>query len=136
VTTPKAKGAAKERAVANYLWEKGCAVLRGCSSGGGVRKRFVPDIVALCWGKVLVLELKYRAKRAPIRIDREKLEGMLEFARRSGGKAYILVKFGREPWRAVEVSDPADGFTVNGDVYDAAIDLDKLLLSLSSRPFF
>ncbi len=42
----KRKGSAHERALANKLWDMGLAVLRGgCSSGGGVRKRFVPDIV-------------------------------------------------------------------------------------------
>ncbi|MBP1448513.1 MAG: Holliday junction resolvase [Thermoproteus sp.] len=131
--SPKTKGAAKERALANYLWERGCAVLRGCSSGGGVRRRFVPDIVALCGGRVLVLELKYRASRVPMRIDGEKLRGLLEFARRSGGRAYVLVKYGRGPWKVVPVDEGAEGVSINGDVYDKALDFEALLLSLFNR---
>ena len=132
MTSPKAKGASKERSIANLLWERGCAVLRGCSSGGGVRKRFVPDVVAICAGKVLVMELKYRAKRTSVKIEREKVEGLLEFAARSGGKAYVLVKFGREPWKIFEVSDRGE-LSINGEMYDKAPELEHLLLSIFNK---
>lgn len=132
VTSPKAKGASKERSVANTLWERGCAVLRGCSSGGGVRKRFVPDVVAICAGKVLVMELKYRAKRTKVRVEREKIEGLLEFAARSGGKAYVLVKFGRGPWKVFEVVEPSD-VDISVEAYDDAPALEHLLLSIFNK---
>ncbi|MGC9118172.1 MAG: Holliday junction resolvase Hjc [Thermoproteus sp.] len=132
MTSPKAKGASKERSIANLLWERGCAVLRGCSSGGGVRKRFVPDVVAICGGRVLVMELKYRAKRSAIRIEAEKVEGLLDFASRAGGKAYVLAKFGRGPWKVFEVKEPG-GFSINGDMYDAAPELDHLLASIFNK---
>ncbi|CCC80857.1 Holliday junction resolvase Hjc [Thermoproteus tenax] len=132
MVAPKTKGASKERSVANLLWEKGCAVLRGCSSGGGVRKRFVPDIVAICNGKVLVMELKYRAKRTTVRIEAEKVQGLLEFAARSGGRAFVLVKFGRDQWRVFEVAEGAD-VSINGEAYDRAPTLDHLLASIFNR---
>jgi Holliday junction resolvase - archaeal type len=132
VTSPKAKGASKERSVANLLWDRGCAVLRGCSSGGGVRKRFVPDVVAVCRGQVLVLELKYRARRAAIRVEEEKVEGLLEFASRAGGRAYVLAKFGRGPWKVFEVGGPG-AISINGDMYDRAPELDHLLASIFNK---
>ncbi len=132
MTSPKAKGASKERSVANMLWERGCAVLRGCSSGGGVKKRFVPDVVAICAGKVLVMELKYRAKRSTVKVEREKAEGLLEFAARSGGKAYVLVKFGRGPWKVFEVVQPSD-VIISAEAYDGALELEHLLLSLFNK---
>ncbi|MEL9990353.1 MAG: Holliday junction resolvase [Thermoproteus sp.] len=132
MTSPKVKGATKERNLANLLWEKGCAVLRGCSSGGGARKRFVPDLVAICAGRVLVMELKYRAKRATIRVEREKIEGLLDFAVRSGGRAYVLAKFGRGPWKVFEVVEPSD-FSINGELYDRAPELDHLLASIFNK---
>ncbi|MFP3161245.1 MAG: Holliday junction resolvase, partial [Vulcanisaeta sp.] len=82
MSIPKRKGSAHERNLANKLWDMGLAVLRGCSSGGGVRKRFVPDIVAMGPGFVLVLEVKYRSERNPIRIEEEKVSKLLEFAER------------------------------------------------------
>ncbi|MEZ0319603.1 MAG: Holliday junction resolvase Hjc [Pyrobaculum sp.] len=124
---PKRKGSAKERELANFFWEKGCAVLRGCSSGGGVRKRYVPDIVAICRGRVLVFEVKYRAKYAPIRLEGEKLEKLLMFARRAGGGAYLLVKFGRGPWKVVT---PAA--QVEKEDYEKAPELPLFLESILS----
>ncbi|WP_069807040.1 Holliday junction resolvase Hjc [Vulcanisaeta thermophila] len=105
---PKSKGSAHERALANRLWEAGLAVLRGCSSGGGVRRRFVPDIVAMGRGFILIIEAKYRAEPTPVRIEGEKVRKLLEFARRSGGDAYVAVKYGRDDWRFIPVSAEDD----------------------------
>ncbi|WP_243678979.1 Holliday junction resolvase [Vulcanisaeta distributa] len=101
-------GSAHERALANKLWSMGgLAVLRGgCSSGGGVRKRFVPDIVAIGPGFVLVIEAKYRSERSSIRIEGEKVEKLLEFAHRArGGDAYVAVKYKGDDWRFLPITD-------------------------------
>jgi Holliday junction resolvase len=123
----KRKGSAKERELANLLWQKGCAVLRGCSSGGGVRKRYVPDIVAICRGKVLVFEVKYRSKYVPIRIEVEKLKKLIMFAERAGGKAYLLVKYGREPWKVLDIME-----RVGREEYDKGVELKSFLESILS----
>ena len=123
----KRKGSAKERELANFFWERGCAVLRGCSSGGGVRKRYVPDIVAICRGRVLVFAVKYRSKHAPIRLEDEKLEKLLLFAQRAGGGAYLLVKFGRGPWKVV-----APAAHVGKEDYEKAVELRLFLESILS----
>ncbi|RFA94208.1 Holliday junction resolvase Hjc [Pyrobaculum aerophilum] len=124
----KRKGSAKERELANFFWERGCAVLRGCSSGGGVRKRYVPDVVAICKGKVLVFEVKYRSKYAPIKIEQEKLEKLAVFAKRAGGEAYLLVKYGRNPWKVLEIRDKIDR-----EEYEKAVELRAFLEALFSQ---
>jgi len=123
----KRKGSAKERELANFLWQKGCAVLRGCSSGGGVRKRYVPDIVAICRGNVFVFEVKYRSKYVPIKIEAEKLEKLIMFAERAGGKAYLLVKYGREPWKVVDVVE-----RVGREEYDKGVEFKAFIESIFS----
>ncbi|MGC8543031.1 MAG: Holliday junction resolvase Hjc [Vulcanisaeta sp.] len=105
MSLPKRKGSAHERALANKLWDMGLAVLRGCSSGGGVRKRFVPDIVAMGPGFILVLEVKYRSERGTIRIEEEKIAKLLEFAERAKGDAYVAIKFRGDDWRFIPVTN-------------------------------
>ncbi len=105
MSLPKRKGSAHERALANKLWDMGLAVLRGCSSGGGVRKRFVPDIVAMGPGFILVLEVKYRSERGTIRIEEEKIVKLLEFAERAKGDAYVAIKFRGDDWRFIPVTN-------------------------------
>jgi len=123
----KRKGSAKERELANFFWERGCAVLRGCSSGGGVKKRYVPDVVAICRGRVLVFEVKYRSRYAPIKIETDKLEKLIAFAERAGGRAYILVKYGREPWKVLDVAE-----RVGREEYEKAVELRAFMESLLS----
>ncbi len=99
----KVKGSRYERELANRLWRMGFAVLRGCASGSGVKKRFVPDIVAIGPGFVLILEVKYRSRPTQITIEEEKVERLLEFARRCNGIVYIAVKYSGDDWKFVEV---------------------------------
>jgi len=103
-SSTKAKGVRAERQLANKLWQLGFAVMRGGSSGGGVRKRFVPDLVAMRNGRIIVLEVKYRSEEVPIPIERERLEKLLDFAKRAGGIAYIAVKYGSKEWKFIPVT--------------------------------
>lgn len=135
MTNPKRKGSAHERELANKLWSMGLAVLRGCSSGGGVRKRYVPDLVVMGKGFVLVIEVKYRAEPANIRIEAEKVRKLLEFARRSNGNAYVAVKYAREPWRFLEISDDINGdFTIKPTDLSNAPTLEQLIAKYISKP--
>ncbi len=123
----KRKGSVKERDLANFFWKYGCAVLRGCSSGGGIRKRYVPDIVAICRGAVLVFEVKYRSKYSAIFIEGEKIEKLQNFAKRAGGRAHLLVKFGRGSWRVLDVTR-----RVGREDYEKGIELAVYLQSIFS----
>jgi len=124
VSKAKRKGSAYERKLANELWDMGCAVLRGCSSGGGVRRRYVPDIVAICGGKVFVFELKYRKEPTTVRLDDEKVAKLLEFSRRCKGRAFLAVKFGKMPWKVVEI---AEGVTVGRENYELLPELSAVI---------
>ena len=103
-TKIKVKGVKYERELANKFWKLGFAVLRGCSSGGGVKKRFVPDIVVIYRGNVVALEVKYRSKPSNIYIEKEKLVKLLEFSERCGGKAFIAIKFKGYDWKFLEIT--------------------------------
>jgi Holliday junction resolvase len=126
MSIPKRKGSTHERNLANKLWDMGLAVLRGCSSGGGVRKRFVPDIVAMGPGFVLVLEVKYRSERNPIRIEEEKVSKLLEFAERARGHAYIAVKFKGDDWRFIPVTSKSS-IVIKPDDLNNAYTLEQLI---------
>jgi len=96
---PKAKGTRAENELANILWEEGFAVVRGPSSGGGSKKRFQPDLVAVREGAVIAIEVKARSDEGPIYIEAEQVLGLAEFARRAGGKAFIAYRAKGGEWR-------------------------------------
>ncbi len=96
---PKAKGTRAENELANLLWERGFAVIRGPSSGGGSKRRFQPDIVAIRDGNVVAIEVKARSDQGPVYLDAEQVIGLAEFARRAGGRAFIAFRARGGEWR-------------------------------------
>ena len=132
MSLPKRKGSAHERALANKLWNMGLAVLRGCSSGGGVRKRFVPDIVAMGPGFVLIFEAKYRSERNTIRIEEEKIAKLLEFAQRAKGDAYVAIKFRGDDWRFLPVINK-ESLVVKPEDLGNAYTLEQLINKYMSK---
>ena len=115
-----------ENELANLLWEMGYAVVRGPSSGSGVRKRYQPDIVAVKKGVVIVIEVKKASRGKPVYIPARQVRGLREFAERSGGVAYIAVRLPGGDWRmhklsdlpvtpsgGAKVADPESGLRVN-----------------------
>ncbi|MEM0366769.1 MAG: Holliday junction resolvase Hjc [Acidilobaceae archaeon] len=99
IKKPKAKGSRAENELAIILWNLGYAVIRGPSSGGGVRRRFQPDIVAIKNGHILIFEVKTGREGEPIYVEASQVIGIQEFARRSNGKAYIAVRLAGGEWR-------------------------------------
>jgi len=96
----KRKGTRAEAELARLLWERGFAVVRGPSSGSGVRRRFQPDIVAMLNGEILVIEVKTaRSPNDTIYIESHKVIAMSEFAKRAGGTAFIAVRVRGGEWR-------------------------------------
>lgn len=99
---PKRRGSMYENELANTLWDMGFAVVRGPSSGGGVRKRFQPDLVAIRNGVVLVFEVKV-SRGGPVYIDSGKVGRLREFARRAGARVFVAVRVLGEGWRFHEL---------------------------------
>ncbi|HWQ18031.1 MAG TPA: Holliday junction resolvase Hjc [Sulfolobales archaeon] len=85
-------GVQQERDLALRLWEMGFAVIRAPASGAKAKRLLYPDLVAIRSGKIYAFEVKTRIKEEPIYIEKEQVEKLLEFIRRSGGKGYIAVK--------------------------------------------
>ncbi|MEB3778822.1 MAG: Holliday junction resolvase [Desulfurococcales archaeon] len=100
----KAKAARVENELANKLWEMGYAVIRGPSSGSGVRRRIHPDIVAIKKGVTLVIEVKIGHPGKPVYINKRQANRLTEFAERAGGKALIAVKIPGKGWRLHEIT--------------------------------
>ncbi|WP_338600604.1 Holliday junction resolvase Hjc [Sulfolobus tengchongensis] len=87
----KRKGTSVEREVVSKLREKGFAVLRAPASGSK-RKDSVPDIVALKNGVIILIEMKSRKDGNKIYVKREQAEGIIEFAKKSGGLLFLGIK--------------------------------------------
>jgi Holliday junction resolvase len=131
MSNAKKKGSQIERTLANKFWELGFAVVRGGSSGGGVRKRFVPDLVVMRNGKILVLEVKYRSKSSTIAISRERIEKLKDFAQRAGASAYIAIKYAYKDWRFVPLESLEKlSFTQSGYIYLDENKVEQLGLTL------
>lgn len=102
------KGVEAERELAQILWDRGWAVIRGPASGAGVRKRFQPDIVAARNGLILVFEVKTVDQGKPVYLSRRKVENLVEWSRRAGGKPLIAVKILRKGWRIYSIEELVD----------------------------
>ena len=123
-----------ERKLANLLWKYGFAVLRGCASGSGVRKRYVPDIVAIKNGKVLVIEVKYRKKTKTIRFSSEKLRNLFEFAKRANGIVILALKCPGFEWKFLELQYSENDLVIRVDeILKNGLTIERLLSKLFSK---
>ena len=89
----KKRAADYERVLVNRFWESGFAVMRAPSSSG-TSKMPRPDVLAGSSEKNLLLALEIKTSRQNVfYVQKEQIEGLIEFARRIGGKPYLAVKF-------------------------------------------
>ena len=88
-----------ENELANLLWERGYAVVRGPSSGSGARRRFQPDIIAIKNKVILIIEVKKGSPGKPIYIPPHQAWGLRELEKRSSGRAVIAVRIPWNGWR-------------------------------------
>jgi Holliday junction resolvase len=88
-----------ENELANILWERGFAVVRGPSSGSAARRRFQPDLIAAKDGTILIIEVKKAREGRPLYVPPHQVEGLRELERRSGGRAVVAVKIPWYGWR-------------------------------------
>jgi len=92
------RGFQAERELVKKLWDRGFAVIRAPASGSGARRIFYPDIVAIYHGKVFIIEVKYRSSGNPIYISRDKINKLLNFAKRANAQILIAIKIKSKGW--------------------------------------
>lgn len=100
MSTPYRRGKRAESELVKRLWRAGYAVMRAPASGAKVKRVFYPDVFAVKFDgsrhKVLIFEVKLRRDRMVIHIPAPKVWMLQNYARRSGGEAYIAVKVASE----------------------------------------
>ncbi len=101
----RSKGYTAERELVIKLWKMGFAVMRAPASGSKIKKAKYPDVIAIKSRNVLVFEVKSRSKIDNIYISEEQVRKLREFAERSGGQAFVVVKVSGERWRAVRLEE-------------------------------
>jgi len=121
-----------ERELARLLYREGFAVIRAPASGSRAKRVFYPDIVALYKKNILVFEVKARSELCDIYIEREKVERLRDFAERSGGEAYVVVKItSTGEWRAVPLDQlwetEAGNYRVSKFTLERSARLEELL---------
>ena len=102
----RVRGFQKERELVRKLWEEGFACMRAPASGAKVRRSVQPDMIAIRNNIIFVMEVKTRRKGKAIYIEKEKIDKLIEWARRAGSNALPLVALyvNREySWRFVPV---------------------------------
>ncbi|HDI74981.1 MAG: Holliday junction resolvase [Thermoprotei archaeon] len=134
----KDKGAKWERELAQILWDKGFACIRGPASGARVQKRFCPDLVALKNGCIFIFEIKYRKSREPIYIEKDKINKLLDFAERAGGYAFIAIRIRSEKkWRFVkaeELDETPESFKISPEKIERAYSIRDLCAIADKTP--
>ncbi len=129
------RGFNAERELARILWRYGFAVVRGPASGARARKVFYPDLIAIYKGKIFVVEVKYRStSQSTVYINKKKVDKLIDFAKRAGGKVVIAVKIPKEGWFIIEfnkVEYTSDGsIKINRQVLEEATRLEEFISTI------
>ncbi len=103
--TNRQRGFRAERELVRKLWNYGFAVIRAPASGAGTRNIFYPDIIAIYHGKVFVIEVKYRSSSEAIYISKDKMEKLMDFAKRANAQVLIAIKIKNKGWYLVTLQD-------------------------------
>jgi Holliday junction resolvase len=98
----------------NYLAKRGYAVMRAPASGRKGSRIHYPDIIAVKDGRTLVFEVKYRSRLDTVYLTPEQVEALKEYARRSGGEAYVAVLVKGWRWMKVVPVDELEECELDG----------------------
>jgi len=104
------KGSDFERAMVAEFSGRGWVAFR--AAGSGKADRFLPDVVAVKAGRVIIIECKATTK------DRLSLKpailALAEYARKAGADSYVAVRFFRQRPRLYDVKELSarDGYTI------------------------
>ncbi len=127
-----------ENELANIFWERGYMVVRGPSSGSGVRRRFQPDLTVIKYNKIIIIEVKKISSPRPVYIPPHQVEGLLELERRSGGIAVVAVRIPRVGWRFHILRDLVETRSGRRKIEDPVkglrlYELENIIFGLSKR---
>ena len=117
------KGVRFERALVHKFWKCGWSAIR--SAGSGSVNLPVPDVIAMKDGKIILIECKSTHKD---RLSLGKaIRSLSEFRKRSGGRAYLAIKFqGRgERFFDIDAISNRNGYTISTS--DDYLTLDTIL---------
>jgi len=99
----KAKGLNAERELIHLFWGTGewtaCRV-----AGSGSMKYPAPDVLASKEGLTLAIECKASGSSHQY-LEKREIEELVSFARRSGARPLVAVRFTRKPWRFLSIED-------------------------------
>ena len=108
------KGKEAEYEIVRFLASMGYAVMRAPASGRRGKRIHYPDVIAVREGRTLVFEVKYRSKEGTVYLFPEQVQALREYARRSGGEAYVAVKVAGWKWMKVVPVDELEECELNG----------------------
>lgn len=123
------KGANFERELVSLFWGHGWAAVR--AAGSGSTKYPVPDVIAVRDGEVVIVECKTTSKEKFH--AKSAVEGLKAFARISGARAFVSLKFDREKPRFYDICEMlvAEEYTITKSTeylsFDALIGRQKRL---------
>jgi len=117
----KKRAADYERVLVNRFWESGFAVMRAPSSSG-TSKMPRPDVFAGSAKRNLLLALEIKTSRQDVfYVQKEQINGLIEFANRVGGRPYLAVKFVGKRMDFLFLSIPDSLTKSKGDSYRISI---------------
>jgi len=136
MSTPYRLGKRAEYELIKKLVRAGYAVMRAPASGAKAKKVFYPDVMAVKYkdGKyrVLIFEVKMRSRKIPIYIAGPKIWMLRDYARRSGGEAYVAVKIQPEKrWYVFPIEQLQEQKWEKGIRYVITVGMFEKALSLS-----
>ncbi|NPD88043.1 MAG: Holliday junction resolvase [Asgard group archaeon] len=118
----KKRAADYERVLVNRFWESGFAVMRAPSSSG-TSKMPRPDVFAGSAERNLLLALEIKTSRQDVfYVQKEQIDGLIEFANRIGGRPYLAVKFVGKRMDFLFLSVPDSLTESKGESYRISID--------------
>ena len=117
----KKRAADYERVLVNRFWESGFAVMRAPSSSG-TSKMPRPDVFAGSAKRNLLLALEIKTSRQDVfYVQKEQINGLIEFANRVGGRPYLAFKFVGKRMDFLFLSIPDSLTKSKGDSYRISI---------------
>ena len=119
------KGSIEERWLVKYLENNGYASTRIPASGGAT-KSDRPDVLAGNGENIYAFEVK-SSKKDNIYIRSEQIDELLRFSKKFGAKPLICVKFTREPYTILTVTQllktPKGNYKINRKIINEGLKL-------------